>query len=117
MGWMIFWAIVVLYWVVAFKRLPVYYKRWYEYYDDVWGSIQTERTSQKGAAWISIGLMFVWPFYEGGRLVRDFLISSMTAEERKQAEYEKAAKIVEDYQKQKEREEKEAFDRAMKEEW
>lgn len=112
----LFWASVVLYWAIAIKRMPTYFKRWYEYDQEEWGSIHDEEDSQKAAAWITLGLMFVWPFYEGGRWLRDHIVSSMTREERKEAEYTKAAKIVEDYKLQQEKADREAFDKALKEE-
>lgn len=113
MSWIIFWAIVVLYWVVAFKRLPVYYKRWYDYDRKEWSMIHDQAESQRSAAWISFALMLGWPIYESCRWARDTLIRNMTAEERKQTEYENAERIVAEYTQNKEREDREAFDREL----
>jgi hypothetical protein len=107
MSWIIFWVVVGLYWVVAIKRIPVYYRR----YDE---SDACNYESEKGIAWYAILTAMVWPYYEAGRWVQNYVIHSATAEERKQAEYEKAAKIVEDYTKKKDREDREAFDRELR---
>jgi len=112
-----FWLAVILYWVVAIKRLPVYYKRVDEHNAEAFPYLHKDTGMAKNNAWESFALAAFWPFYEAGRWVQNTIILTATAEERKQAEYEKAAKIVEDYQKQKEREAKEAFEKAMKEEW
>lgn len=69
---------------------------------------------RKEAAWGALGLAVIWPLYETCRFVQNYIIHSMTAEERKQEEYKKAEKIVADYVRDKDRKEREAFDRELK---
>lgn len=104
---LIFWVVVGLYWVVAIKKIPVYYRRHEE-------NENCLCNSEKEIAWVAILLASVWPYYEAGRWVQNRVIHSVTAEQRKQAEYEKAEKIVAEYKQKKEKEEREAFDRALR---
>lgn len=114
MGWIIFWAIVALYWAVGIKRMPVYYKRWYDSDRERYSNIHTVDYSQKSAVWTALGVAAFWPYYESGRWLRDHIIHTMTAEERRKQEYEKAEKIVAEYTERREREEREAFDRELR---
>jgi hypothetical protein len=111
-GWLIFGTWFVIHWAVAFKLMPVYYRRWYDDSKRRW-TYNTEQEHQRSGAWHAVGLAFVWPWYEGLRWVRDTIIHRMTAEERAAAEYEKAQRIVDEYRANKEREEREAFDREL----
>lgn len=111
---LIFWLVVAAYWAVGIKRIPVYFRRIDANNKERWPSIYTESESHKEAAWGAIGLAVFWPYYEGGRWLRDHIINTMTAEQRRQQEYENAARIVAEYTKNKEREEREAFDRELR---
>jgi len=104
MGWLIFWVVVVAYWAVGIKRLPVYYRRRDE--EGVW--------DESGVAAEAIAMALFWPYYEAGRWVLDTVIRTATAEQRKLEEYEKAARIVEEYTKNKERRDQEEFDRKLR---
>lgn len=111
MDWLIFWLVIAGYWAVGIKRMPVYYRRTFE--KNSWHE-SDERELQKYAAWCSLGVASVWPYYEAGLWLRDHIIHTMTAEERRQAEFEKAERIVAEYTERKEREEREAFDRQLR---
>lgn len=112
MEWLIFWGVIVAYWAIGIKRIPVYYRRWYEASKKEWTHM-TEQEHQRSGAWHAIGLVTIWPYYEGARLLRDHIIHALTAEERRQKEYEAATKIVADYKARKDREEREEFDRKL----
>lgn len=114
MGWLIFWLVVAAYWAIGIKRMPVYYNRAFAHNRKEWSSIRTVEQAQKESAWVCLGIASVWPYYEGGRWLRDHIVHTMTAEQRRQQEYENAEKIVAEYKKNKEREEHEAFDRALR---
>ena len=113
MGWLIFWGIIAAYFTIGARRVPVYYRRWYEHSKSEW-NYRSEEEHQRSGAWCAIGLMMVWPYYEAGRSARDRLIHHMTAEERARAEYEQAERIVAEYTARKEREEREEFDRKLR---
>lgn len=114
MSWVIFWTIIILYWTVGIKRMPVYFHRIDRANYDRYPNIYEEASSHKESAWGALGLAAFWPYYEGGRWVRDHIINTMTAEQRRQKEYEKAEKIVAEYTQRKEQEERDAFDRELK---
>ena len=105
MFWLIFWLVVIVYWVVAVKRMPVYYRRQEE--DSVW--------SERGIATEAIVMGTFWLFYEAGRWVQNTIIHQATKEQRRWDEYVKAEYIVKEYTERKEREDREAFDRALRE--
>jgi hypothetical protein len=111
---LIFWLVVAAYWAIGIKRISVYFHRVYQSDRDSFSSIHTESDSHKAAAWGALGLASIWPYYEGGRWLRDHIINTMTAEQRRQQEYEKATKIVADYKAKQEREAREAFDRELR---
>lgn len=113
---LIFWLLVAAYWVVGFKRIPIYYRRWYDASKKEW-SYRSEQEHQRSGVWCALGLAAIWQYYEGGRLLRDGLIHSLTAEERRQKEYEAAERIVAEYTARKKREEQQArdeFDRKLR---
>jgi len=114
MGWIIFISIFVAYWVVGIKRMPAYYQMVYRNDREEFSLIHDVEDSQNKAAWESFGLASVWPYYEGGLWFRRHIVKVMTAEERRQKEYEQAEKIVAEYTQRKEREERETFDRELK---
>lgn len=113
MFWVIFWAVVGAYLAVGVGRIPTYYRRWYEASRDEW-SFRSEQEHQRSGAWTAILLALVWPYYEGGRWVRDTLIHAVTAEERREQEYLRAERIVQEYNQTKEREARESFDRKLR---
>jgi len=113
MSWLVFWSIVGLYWAIGIKRMPTYFHRVYDHQRAEWRH-QSDLECQKIAAWGALGLAAVWPYYEGGRWLRDHIINTMTAEQRRQKEYEKAEQIVTEYKKRQEQEERAAFDRELK---
>jgi hypothetical protein len=119
MGTIMFLLMTIVYWVIACRFLGIYYRRWYEADRKEWSTIHSLQDSQRSAAWTALGLACVWPYYEGGRWIRDSIIHRMTAEERRQQEYETAMRIVTDYRRQKHAEEeaeRAAFERKLKEE-
>ena len=113
MSWLIFWGIVGAYFAIGARRVPTYYRRWYEASKGEW-SYRSEQEHQRSGAWCAMGLMLIWPYYEAGRWARDALIHRMTAEERAKAEYEHAERIVTEYKARQEREAREEFDRKMR---
>lgn len=115
MGWVIFWLIVVAYWVVGIKRLPMYFRRCADNNQADYPNSYTDERYANNNAWEAIALALFWPYYEFGRWVRDTVIQTATAEQRKQEAYEQARKIVEDYEKNKEKRDKEEFDRKLRE--
>jgi hypothetical protein len=114
MGWIVFMLVVGVYVVIGVKRMPVYFRRVDQNNRERWPSIYEESESHKEAAWGAIGLAAFWPYYEGGLWIRNHIIKTMTAEQRRQAEYDNAEKIVAEYRQRKEREEREAFERELK---
>lgn len=92
----IFWGVIVGYWVVAFLRLPVYWRRWLA--EDPYPWERGSKHQYNSVAWTSLGVATVWPYYEAGRWVRDTLINRMTVEERKQKQVEDARKIIADWE-------------------
>jgi len=115
MGWLILWGIVAAYLAIGARRMPTYYRRWYDHDRKEWHTIHTIEESQRAAAWHAIGLGLFWPYYEGARWMRDTVIRHMTAEERAQAEFKQAERIVAEYKARKEREERDEFDRRLNE--
>ena len=111
---LIFWLIVVLYWGVGIKRIPLYYKRVDEYNAKEYPHMSANGGMAKMTAVAAIFMAVFWPYYEAGRWVLNYVIQTATAEQRKWDEYVKAEKIVEEYKARKEREDREAFDRALK---
>lgn len=108
MFWIAFWLIVIGYFVLGSTRIPTYFKM---FRDDRW-------TEDKEAFWYAFFLMFIWPFYEAGKWIQNRVIHSLTREERQEEEYRKAQRIVDDWHYEKaakERKEKEAWERALKE--
>lgn len=106
-----------LYWFIAFRRMPVYYRRWYEGDRKENHRIHSVQESQRIGAWNALGVASVWPYYEAGRWLRDTIIHAMTAEERRQKEFENAMRIVTNYKAEKEakeRREREEFERKLK---
>jgi hypothetical protein len=114
MGWLIFFGVVAAYLTVGARRLPVYYRRWYDHSRKEWHTIRTVEESQKEAFWTALGVALFWPYYEAGVWFRDSVIHALTAEERAKAEFENAKRIVDEYTKRKEREDREAFDRHLR---
>lgn len=111
---MIFLAVVAAYWAVGIKRIPVYFQRIKEQDRKRYPLSYKESEFQNATAAQSIMLAAVWPYYEGGRWVLDRTIRMATAEERRVAEYEKAAQIVAEYKVRKEREAQAEFDRQLR---
>jgi hypothetical protein len=112
MGWI--WTVIPVVWlIIGFKRIPVYYKRCDEYNAEHFPYTHKDNGMQVSAATGTVALAVFWPFYEAGLWVLNYIIRTATAEQRKWDEYVKAEQIVEAYKKQKEREEKEAFDREL----
>lgn len=109
---LVLWGIFTAYWLVGIKRIPTYYRRWYDVSKKEY-RFMSEQEHQRSGAWHAIGLAAIWPYYESARWLRDSLIHALTADERRQKEYEAAAKIVADYKARKDREEREAFDREL----
>jgi hypothetical protein len=114
MGWLIFWLIVVAYWAVGIKLLPIYYRRMDEQNAKDYPYSYSKGGMAKSSATEAMSLALFWPYYEAGRWVLNTVIHRGTAEQRKHEEYEKARKIVEDYAKNKERLDQEAFDRKLR---
>jgi stalled ribosome alternative rescue factor ArfA len=113
MSWFIVWAVVIGYLVMGASRIKTYYPRWLNASKGEW-SYRSEEEHHRSAAWCSVGLALIWPYYDAGRWARDALISHMTAEERARAEFEKAEKIVAEYTRRKEHEERDAFDKQLR---
>lgn len=113
-GWLIFGGIVVAYWAIGIRRLPVYYRRWYDADREAYSSIHTVEYSQKSAYWNAVFVACFWPYYEAGRWVRDHAIGALTAEERAKAEFEKAERIVAEYTQRKEREARADFEKKLR---
>jgi hypothetical protein len=119
MGTIMFLLMTIVYWVIACRFLGIYYRRWYEHHRKEHGTYYSVLESQRSAAWSALLLACVWPYYEAGRWVRDSIIYRMTADERRQKEYEAAMHIVTDYKREKhakEEAERAAFERKLKEE-
>jgi hypothetical protein len=110
---LIFWLVVIAYWVVAIKLLPAYYKRVDESLAKEFPLTYQDGMS-KSTAWGAFALMAFWPYYEAGRWVQNTIIKQATKEQRKWDEYVKAEQIVKEYTERKEREDREAFDRALR---
>jgi len=109
----IVWTLVGTYVFIGIKQFPKYYKDFYARIRAYW-TYDTDRSCHIQAFWTALGLSIVWPFYDGGGYLINRTIHSMTREERREAEYQKAREIVEEYTERKEREAKEAFDRELK---
>lgn len=84
-GWLIFWGIFIAYWAVGIKRMPLYFKRSEASFkkDYPMTCRDDPDAAHKHAAWAALGLAAFWPFHEGGRWIRDHIIHTMTAEERR----------------------------------
>lgn len=114
MGWIVFWIIFGIYVMIGVKRIPVYFHRVDQFHQDNYPYTYAEKGANKDSAWGAIFLAAVWPFYESGRWLQNYVIKTVTAEQRRQAEYDNAEKIVAEYKKRKAREEREAFERELK---
>ena len=117
MDWLIFWGAIIAYWLVGIKRMPDYYRRSEASFKKNYPlTYRTEKDAvQKNAACGALCLAAIWPYYEAGRWLINHIIHSMTADERRQQEYQKAERIVAEYKARQEREEREEFDRQMRE--
>jgi len=115
MFWLIFWLVVIAYWVVAIKLIPVYYKRCDASNAKQYPHSYSAKGFERNNAIEAVAIAAFWPYYEAGRWVLNTVIHQATKEQRKWDEYVKAEQIVKEYTERKEREEREAFDRALKE--
>jgi hypothetical protein len=116
MDWLIFWGVIIAYWAVGIKRMPTYYQRTKEHHKKEYPATYAadNASADRTAAWGSLGLASIWPYYEAGRWLRDHIIHTMTADERRQQEYQQAERIVAEYTARKEREEREEFDQKLR---
>ncbi|QDH47996.1 hypothetical protein SEA_NAPOLEONB_89 [Arthrobacter phage NapoleonB] len=107
MFWLAFWLVVIGYFVIGATRLPIYFKMFN-------GSAYNSETE---SFWMAFFLVFIWPYYEAGKWLKNTVVHHLTREEREQAEYEKAQKIVKDWeakQKRQEQKEREDFERELR---
>lgn len=98
LGDFILWGWVVAHWAVAVRRTPVWFRRFYDLDRKQFHSIHSKEQSRRSAAWHVMGLVWIWPWYEGLRWVRDTIVRRMTAEEREQERLEAARKVIADYE-------------------
>ncbi|ASR80341.1 hypothetical protein SEA_JEGGS_87 [Arthrobacter phage JEGGS] len=92
MFWLAFWLVVIGYFILGATRLPKYFEMFRE---DKW-------TSDTEAFWYAFMLVFIWPYFEIGKWLKNTVIHHLTREEREEAEYQKAQQIVKDWEAKKE---------------
>lgn len=113
MSTLIFWVIFIAYWVVAVKHIPSYFRKYDEFNKREWPSIYSKEKSHRESAGWAIFLAAFWPFIDAWTWMHTYVLNSVTSEERKQAEYDKAEKIVTEYKKQQEKRDCDDFDRKL----
>jgi len=97
-GDFILWGWIIAHWAVAVKRTPVWFRTFYDLDRKNFSFIHSVEQSRRSAAWHVMGIVWIWPWYEGLRWVRDTIVHRMTVEERKQEELDKARRVIADWE-------------------